>query len=89
MANFNHMKSVGPRINFKSRFDSQWGVSVLRSGERRPATPGNKIYTSLMTFIRFSLYICRNLVSYANPYIAILGAVKKYFLSEQSGPEEG
>ena len=54
---------------------------MLRPGERRPATPGNKIYTSLMTFIRFSLDICRKLVSYANPYIAILGAVKKYFLS--------
>ena len=34
-----------------------------------------------MTFIHFILDICRKLVSYANPYIAILGAVKKYFFS--------
>ena len=83
MANFNHMKSVyvGHWSNFRSRFDSQQGVSLLRSGERRPATPGNKIYTLLMTFISFSLYICRKLISYINPNIALLGDVNKYFLS--------
>ena len=42
---------------------------------------GNKIYTLLITFICLSLYICRKLISYVNPNIAFLGAVKKYFLS--------
>ena len=52
---------------------------MLRSGEKRPATPGNKIYTLLMTFIRFSLYICPKSISYINPNVAVLGVVKKIF----------